>query len=133
MTPRRLFLALALLGLAAAGCGGSAATAPPAPSVALTGPPIQLTVTAQNIELAPATMSVPAGRMLQVTFDNKDAGVPHDLVLKGGPGFTTELIKTEISTGVTTTALPIPGHMPGAYQFTCNVHPNMTASLTVGG
>ena len=132
MTPRHAFLALGLLGLIATGCGGSAVTPGPAPSVVITGDPIPMTVTAKDIELAPATMSVPAGRVLNVTFENKDAGVPHDLVLKGGPGFTMELIKTEISTGVSTTALPIPGLMPGTYQFTCNVHPNMTASLTVG-
>jgi plastocyanin len=133
MDHKPALLALALLGLIAAACGGAAATAPPAPSVAISGDPIPLTITAKDIELTPPTTNVPAGRVLQVTFENKDAGVPHDLVLKGGPGFTTELRKTEISTGPSTSTLDIPGLMPGAYQFTCNVHPNMTASLTVGG
>lgn len=129
MTRRSMLLALGLV-LLLAGCGGSGSSTPP-PSVAITGDPVPLTITAKDITLAPATMQVPSGRQLDVTFENQDAGVPHDLVLKGGPGFSMELIKTEISTGPKTSTLTVPGLVPGLYQFTCNVHPNMTADLTV--
>ncbi len=55
------------------------------------------------------------------------------MVLKAGPAFATELFKSEIITGVASEQFAIPGLVPGVYQFMCAVHPNMTATLNVGG
>jgi len=122
------------IGWVTAGCGGPASSATTAvPGASVGGDAVPVTVTAKDIALTPATYAVPAGQPLQITFRNADAGVPHNLVIKGGPGLATEVIKTEIITGVADQQTTVPGLVPGQYQFTCSVHPTMTAVLNVGG
>jgi plastocyanin len=116
-----------LMGIVVA-CGGDAAPGTPV------GTPVpvvggQVTITAKDIAFQPATITTPS-TALTITFDNQDAGVPHDLVLKAGD---VKLAATEIITGPATTTLAIQPLQPGAYQFTCSVHPNMTGTLTVEG
>ena len=118
--------------MAIAGCAAAAATATPAPGPASGVPPTSMTITAKDFALTPSTLGAPAGSPLQVHFANQDAGVPHNLTLSGGPGFGAELFKSEIEAGVASDDFQIPGLVPGAYRFSCSVHPTMTADLTVG-
>ena len=124
-------LRLAMLVLAAllpvAACGGAAtpAAAPGTPVVAADG---RITVTARGIALSPAQTIVPPGP-LTIDYENRDAGVPHDLVLYAGSDI--KLASTEIISGPATTTFAVPPLVPGPYRLTCTVHPNMTASLVV--
>ncbi len=77
-------------------------------------------------------MTAPAGSDLQVTFENHDDGVPHNVALYGDAGFSTKLFESEIKPGPATDRFTIPGLIAGNYQFMCTVHPNMTAMLTIG-
>ncbi len=90
-----------------------------------------MTITAKDVAFEPTSFTAPAGRPLEITFHNQDAGVPHNLVLFAGPSLSDELVKSEVFTGVADQQVSIPGLVPGAYRFSCNVHPNMTADLTV--
>lgn len=112
-------------------CGGASATTPP--SSAGAAPSTELTIVAEDIAFQPASIAAPSGSDLQVTLDNRDDGVPHNLRLLGGPDFGTVIVETEIVTGPVTQETTIPGLVPGAYRFMCVVHPNMTVDLTVEG
>lgn len=136
--PSRAFLKpliLVLLSLSAvAACAETSASAPATvgSASAPAGPATTLTITAKDIAYAPAQMSAPAGSPLQIRFDNQDAGVPHNLGLYGDAGFSTKLYESAIKSGPAVEDITIPGLVPGTYQFRCTVHPNMTATLTVG-
>jgi plastocyanin len=93
---------------------------------------VELVIVAENIDFHPPEAVVPAGVPLVVRLDNRDADVPHNAQLGAGPGFAAVLATTEIVVGpATTPRLVVPGLVPGAYRFTCQVHPNMTMGLTV--
>jgi plastocyanin len=122
-------LAASLLVVACGPAGPSAGAAVVGPSDA----PGALTVIALDIAFEPAALSAPAGVPLAITFDNQDAGIPHNVRLLGDAGFSTTLVESEIVTGPATQLVAIPGLVPGRYRFDCTIHPNMTAELTVGG
>lgn len=95
--------------------------------------PAAVTIVARNIAFEPATLTVAAGVALDVRFENRDADVPHNLILLAGPQFSTTLSKSEIVTGPAALDISIAGLAPGRYRFACEVHPMMTTDLTVGG
>lgn len=114
------------------GCNGASATATPAPGPASALPATPLSIVAKDVAFTPASLGAPAGSPLAVHFDNQDAGIPHNLVLFGGPNLDQKVYESEIETGVTSVDFEIPGLLPGAYKFACAVHPNMTIALTIG-
>lgn len=135
--PIRGTAALAVVMLAAvAGCGGGGATADPAasPSSGSSDPAADatvMTIVAQGIAFVPDQLGAPAGSALAITFDNRDAGVPHNLALFGDAGFSTKLAETEVASGPVIQRLAVPGLVPGEYRFTCIVHPTMTTTMVV--
>ena len=128
---RRLALAVSMVLVGA--CGSAAPTPDQGVVTPTTGDPGDLTIVAVNLAFEPASMSVPAGVPLAITFENRDDGIPHNLRLLGDAQFSTTLIESELVTGPATQNLAVPGLMPGRYRFDCTVHPSMTAGLTVGG
>jgi plastocyanin len=131
---KRVFQAVALAGLAAmtvaCSSGGSGGTpAPTAASSADASAPASggTTVVAKDIAYQPTSLSIPANTATTITFDNQDAA-PHNLAIKDASG--AQVFKGEIVTqqkiDYNVNALPA-----GAYQFWCEVHPNMTGTLTV--
>ncbi len=93
--------------------------------------PIAVVLVAENITLSPAELHVPVGTPIALHVDHRDAGVPHGIVLEAPTNPPTRLYTGEIVTGPTTQDAVIPGLIPGAYRFTCQVHPMMTATLVV--
>jgi plastocyanin len=87
------------------------------------------TITARNVEFEPTTVAMEAGVPLRLLLQNEDAGIPHNIVVRGGG---TDIGKTEIVTGVARTELSFGPLPPGVYEFACEVHPNMTGTITVG-
>ena len=70
-------------------------------------------------------------RPFQVSFENKDAGVPHNVALHLGDVNGAELFKGEVFPGVATRVYNVPALDAGSYAFVCTVHPTMTGTLTV--
>jgi plastocyanin len=120
-------VAVAVLAVACSGGGGSTpapAASAPAGSPAADG---SILVVAKDLVFVTTSITAPAGEAFQVTLDNQDSA-PHNIAIKDASGATT--YKGEIVTS-TKVANNVPAMAAGAYQFFCEVHPNMTGTLTV--
>ena len=71
------------------------------------------------------------GRPFQIQFQNKDAGVPHNVSLHTGGSTGPEIFKGQIFNGVETRTYDIAALDAGAYAFVCSVHPTMIGTLNV--
>ena len=87
-------------------------------------------VSAVNISFEQKEISAPADTAFVIRFDNKDAGIPHNVEIKDASGMT--MFKGEIITGPATKDYQVPPLAAGIYQFICTVHPNMVGTLKVG-
>jgi plastocyanin len=88
-------------------------------------------IEALNIEFKTPEVNAPASVPFQIEFRNGDAGTPHNVDIKDSSG--AEAFKGDIVTGVIVTTYNVPALAPGTYPFVCDVHPNMTGTLKVGG
>ncbi len=111
-------LAAAACALALSACGGDS------DSGGGELPPGDVVITADNIAWSTDSIEAPANQEFTIVIDNQDDGVQHNLDIKD-----TEF-KTELETGVSAQVLRI--NLPaGEYQYVCDLHPNMTGTLTV--
>jgi plastocyanin len=88
-------------------------------------------ISALNIAWEQTEVSAPADKPFTIKFNNKDAGIPHNVAIKDASGM--EMFKGDIVTGPIETDYKVPALAAGTYQFVCTVHPNMIGTLTVGG
>ena len=110
---------------------GSETAAPP-PSSSGAPAPSAVTVTAQGLAFNPTSISLPAGQASTITFDNQDSGIPHNIDIFTDTTYTTSLFKGDLVTGVASADYQVPALDPGTYAFRCDVHTNMTGTITVG-
>jgi plastocyanin len=68
------------------------------------------------------------GPARDIQYDNNDPGIPHNVEIKDANG--TSVFKGQIITGPATASYQIPALAAGTYTFVCDVHPNMTGTLT---
>jgi cytochrome c oxidase subunit 2 len=111
----------------------AAASATPAPQPsgegAEAGPTLE--VSALNVAFEQTSLTAPAGVPFRIAFDNKDAGVPHNVAIHAGSPTGEEVFKGEIFNGPEKRTYDVPALDAGAYAFVCTVHPTMTGTLTV--
>ncbi len=89
-----------------------------------------VSISALNVAFEQPSVTAPAGKPFQITFDNKDAGTPHNVAIHKDNASGAEVFKGEIITGPATKTYDVPALDPGTYAFVCTVHPNMTGTLT---
>jgi plastocyanin len=86
-----------------------------------------LQISAQNIAFSTDELQAPAGSAFIIEFENRDAGIPHNVEIRDGGG--TVLYQGEIFNGVAARTYQVPAIGSGTYEFICTVHPNMKGSL----
>ncbi|HET7026151.1 MAG TPA: cupredoxin domain-containing protein [Candidatus Limnocylindrales bacterium] len=105
----------------------------PAPSGQVGGSPVpatgQVQITAQGIAFTTTDVEAPADKAFPILFDNQDAGTPHNVDIQDASG--TSVFKGAIFPGVDQQTYNVPALKAGTYKFVCDVHPNMTGTLTV--
>lgn len=91
----------------------------------------ELTIAARNIAFATNEITVEAGRPVVITFDNQDAGVPHNWALYESEGSGEPIAASPIEDGPVVQQIAFDPPPPGSYYFVCDVHPNMNGDLIV--
>lgn len=92
-----------------------------------------LQISAHDIKFDKNCLAAPAGQAFTITFDNQDAGVPHDVAIYTNSSATTTLFKGAIVTGPATTTYHVPALKAGTYYFRCDIHPTqMFGTFVVG-
>ena len=123
---KRLFLGLGLVALAVVATACSGATAAPA-SEAPAAPAGDATViVAKDIKFQTPAVTVAAGEPLAIVLDNQEAA-PHNIAIKDASG--AEVFKGEIVSSTKVTYAD-PALAAGTYSFLCEVHPDMTGTIT---
>lgn len=87
-------------------------------------------IAALNIAWVEPEVNAPADAAFVIEFDNQDAGIPHNVVIKDS--MNADVFTGDIVTGPIKTQYQVPALMTGDYAFVCTVHPNMTGNLHVG-
>jgi plastocyanin len=117
--------------------------APPPPPSGGPGPACEpngtsLQLTAKGIAFDPTCLAVPAGQAFTLTFDNQDAGTPHNVnILSADPAqdpSAQSLFASDLLTGVTSQTYDVTALDAGTYFFRCDVHPQqMVGTFVVAG
>ncbi len=94
---------------------------------------VTIGISAKNIAFNTSTITVPAGSMVTVNFDNMDSGVAHNVAFYTDSTAKTPIYVGAIITGPKTTTYTFAApSKPGTYFFRCDVHPvNMVGKFIV--
>ena len=120
-----LALLFAAGGLAAYGVGQR-------PEERKAGPPPQ-TVIAKNIAFQEKHLDFQAGTAVTVNFKNEDTNVPHNMDFTVDQDGTQSFYKQDPLPGPITATYSFTAPKAGTYYYHCDVHPNMTGTVTVTG
>ena len=146
---RLLLIAALLIAVATAACAGStepgwtyappteAPPATPVPSGEPSAPPATeapsgdvVQLSALNVQWEQKELTAPADTAFTIHFNNKDASVPHDVVIKDAGGQV--MFQGARADGPVEVDYQVPALPAGTYTFVCSFHPNMVGTLTVG-
>jgi plastocyanin len=126
----------------AGGGGGSGGSASSAPPTSTSAPPTPSTggtggsgaaaeIGAQALQFSTASLMLPAGKAISLSFNNQDAGTQHNVAIYSDSGFATPVFTGAPVTGPATAVYDIPALDPGTYYFRCDFHTTMTGTVTV--
>ena len=118
-----LVLPLVVLAACVGGSGGPARQ----PSVGPGG----LSIQASGLTFSKRSLTAPADRPFQIAFDNEDVAL-HNIAIYRDASAAEKVFGEEPFNGRTVVVYEVPALRSGTYFFRCDVHPDMSGSLTVG-
>lgn len=122
MRPRPI--AALVLAATLAGCS-SAATAPP--SI----PADAIHMSSQNLQFSTSELQVPAGKPFTIVLDILESA-SHNVEIYRDNTWSSLMYKEAPRAGPGTFLFNVPALGTGTYAFRCEVHPNMTGTVTAG-
>lgn len=123
----RLFASLMLTVAVFAACSGGSGAPTPQPSV----DPDALSIEANDLAFSTSSLTAPADRPFQIVFDNQEAAL-HNVAIYRDASAADKVFVEEPFSGPSVVVYDVPALGPGTYFFRCDVHPDMSGSLTVG-
>jgi plastocyanin len=91
---------------------------------------VVVALAAQDIAFQPTSLSVPADQPFTIAFDNRDAGIQHNVSIFDNEEHSgTALFEGELVTGPISVDYQVDPLAAGTYYFLCVVHPNMTGQI----
>jgi plastocyanin len=128
-----LFAAVAaisvLVTLAPIGLGFLNSLTPSAGPSAVPVPAVPEIAASSAVSFETGQLVVPAGRPFDLVFNNKQAGVPHNVWIADSEAKQTLLFQGERLTGPAEITYHVPAITEGDFFFYCEVHPNMKGSV----
>jgi plastocyanin len=115
---------------ASAAPSGDASAAPSAGASGGAGGSGVVDITASGTAWTTTDLTAPANAAFTIHFNNQDAGVPHNIVIKDGSGMA--MFTSDLLTGAATADYSVPALPAGSYTFVCSVHTAMIGNLVVG-
>lgn len=91
-----------------------------------------VSIFAEAIRFSESALSLPADTASTIEFDNRDAGVPHNVAIYRDESLDEVLFRGDIVTGPVKVDYDVPALPAGTYYFQCDVHPPMNGAVTVG-
>ena len=119
--------AIAVLTVACSSGGSSPAPATDAPSSPGASADDGNVIVAKDLKFLTTSLTIPADTATEIVLDNQEAA-PHNIAIKDAAGAT--LFKGKIVSSTKETNA-VPALAAGSYTFWCEVHPDMTGTLTV--
>jgi len=92
-----------------------------------------VTVAAAALEFDTDMIELPAETPTTITFDNQEAGTPHNIAIYTDDTAAEALFTGDLITGPETIPYEVPALPAGEYFFQCDVHPTMTGTVVVAG
>lgn len=89
-------------------------------SQSATGTRFKLAV--KNIQWSATRIVVPAGKPVDITFENEDSGITHNFAIYTNSSASKSLFKGPLTKGPAVTVLHVPALPAGTYYFQCDVH-----------
>ena len=120
----RVAMILCLVGGALVACTAAGAGGPPPPA-----PSGGAVITAAGTAFDRQKLTVPAGRAFQLLFENRE-GAPHNVTIYDEG--VDPLFVGETFGGPGSRTYEVPALTAGEHKFRCDVHPDMSGSVTAG-
>jgi plastocyanin len=87
--------------------------------------PVSVTIVAKNLSYNVSTLTANAGSEFNVTLDNQDSGVLHNIAFYTDRSVSQPIAVDDLVTGPGTNTLTFTAPAaPGTYYFRCDVHPD---------
>jgi plastocyanin len=88
-------------------------------------------VVAQGIQFVQKEIKLKAGLPADITFNNKDAGTPHNIAIYRGPDHTQQVFTGDIVPGPISVDYRFTAPPAGPSFYRCDVHPSMQGRVDV--